>query len=198
MSNPATPQDTNLFMSILPYFATLLGGGAMGSLITRYFVLRDRKSSNESSRKPDYLTLTTKKESVVSHKATDFNGFKCDNLIYKELVLENKTTKDIECCEIIFEFDKDSSIVKEITRSKKGLNSIPKKKQKSSEIVYELKHFNRTNKITFEFHVSSFSKNFFSAVIDKCTGIEIEFVGIDIVEQPSISPGMIISKEQLS
>jgi len=198
MSNPANPQETNYFMVAIPYIITLISGGAMGAFITRYFVLRDRKKDKEKSERPEFLTLKTIKESVVSHKPTIFDGNPCDNLIFKELVLENRTTKDVEHCEIIFEFDKDSQIIKEITKSKTGINSLPKRKQKDSEIVYELKHFNRTNKVTFEFHVSSFSKNFFSAVIDKCTGIEIEFIEIDIVEQQSIPPGRIISKEKFS
>lgn len=197
MSNPTNPQETNTLMIIGSYILTLISGGAMGAIITRYFVLRDRKRDKEKSLKPDFLTLKTIKETVVSHKSIDFNGNRCENLIYKEFILENKTAKDIELCEIIFEFDKDSLIAKEMTRSKKGVNTLQKRRQKSSEIVYELNHFNRTNKITFEFHVSGFSKNFFSAVVDKCTGVELEFIEIDIVEQPSIPPGRIISKEKL-
>jgi len=183
-------------MAITSYIITFAGGGAMGALINRHFTIRDRKKTEEEAHQPDYLKLITIKESVKSHSSIEFNGTQCKNLIFKELTLENNTTKDIEFLEIIFEFDKDSDIVKEMCRSKKGLNAIPKRKQKSSEIVYELKHFNRTNKITFEFHVANFSRNFFSAIIDKCTGIELDFSPIDIVEQPSIPPGTIISKEQ--
>ncbi len=198
MSSPGSPQQTNYIITILGYLITFISGVTMGALINRYYIRKDRNTEKEKMERPDFLTLKTIKESVISHKPTNFNGCDCDNLIFKELVLENKTTKDIDFCEIIFEFDKESKIVKETSKCKIGLNALQKNKKKNSEIVYELRHFNRTNKVTFEFHVSSFSMNFFSAVIDKCTGIELEFIAVDIVEQPSIQPGKIISKEKIS
>lgn len=168
----------------------------MGALLNRYFHNKDRKKQKTKEMQPEKLTLNTIKEIVLSHKPTDYNSIKCENLIYKEFKLLNNTIKDIDYCEIIFEFDRESKIINDETISKTGLNKISKRIQKPSEYVYEIKHFNRTNDISFKFHVSNFSMNFFSAVIDKCTGVELEFTEIAIVEQPSIQPCKMVSKEK--
>ncbi len=192
----SSPSEPNYLLVIISSAISFVTGGAMGALINRYFFLSDRKKQKEIDKIPEKLTLKTIKETVLSHKPVEFEKENCTNLTYKEFVLLNKTMKDIDSCEIIFEFDKESKIVKDETLSKTGINSISKRAQKPSEFVYELRHFNRTNEISFKFHISGFSMNFFSAVIDKCTGVELEFIEIDIVEQPSIMPCQMVSKEK--
>jgi len=193
MSNPCEP---NYLLVIVTTVISFITGGAMGALINRYFLLKDRKKQKEVEKTPEKLTLKTIKESVISHKPMNFEGVECSNITYKEFILYNNTIKDIDSCEIIFEFDKESKIIKDETICKTGINKVTKRAQKTSEFVYELKHFNRTNEISFKFHVADFSMNFFSAVIDKCTGVELEFIVIDIVEQPSIQPCQMVSKEK--
>jgi len=193
MSNSTEP---NYLLVIISSAISFVTGGAMGTLINRYFLLKDRKKQKEVEKLPEKLTLKTIKETVLSHKPLKFENIDCSNLTYKEFILYNNTVKDIDSCEIIFEFDKESQIVKDETISKTGINKITKREQKPSEFVYELKHFNRTNEISIKFHIANFSMNFFSAVIDKCTGIELEFIEIDIVEQPSILPCQMVSKEK--
>jgi predicted small secreted protein len=193
MSNPV---EINYLLVVISSTISFVTGGAMGAVLNRYFLLKDRRRQKEIEKLPEKLTLKTIKETVISHKPVNFEKIDCTNLNYKEFVLRNNTIKDIESCEVIFEFDKESKIAKDETISKTGIDRIKKREQKQSEFVYELKHFNRTNEITFKFHIANFSMNFFSAVIDKCTGVELEFIEIDIVEQPSIQPCQIVSKEK--
>lgn len=193
MNNSTEP---NYLLVIISSAISFITGGAMGAFINRYFLLKDRKKREEVEKLPEKLTLKTIKETVLSHKPQKFENIDCPNLNYKEFVLYNNTVKDIDFCEIIFEFDKESQIVKDETISKTGINKIKKREQKTSEFVYELHHFNRTNEISFKFHIANFSMNFFSAVVDKCTGVELEFIEIDIVEQPSIQPCQMVSKEK--
>ena len=195
MSNSAEP---NYLLVIISSAISFVSGGAMGAFISRFFMLKDRKKQMEVEKLPEKLTLKTIKEIVLSHKPQKFENIDCTNLNYKEFILYNNTVKDIESCEIIFEFDKESQIVKNETISKTGVNKITKREQKPSELVFELNHFNRTNEIIFKFHIDNFSMNFFSAVIDKCTGVELEFIEIDIVEQPSIQPCQMVSKEKFN
>ncbi len=175
--------------TIVGFAIVLIGGGFAGALITRYFVLRDRKIKK--------LTLTVTKEEVQSMVAVTINDKQFSNLTYKEFTLFNGTNQDLESVDLFFEFDKESEVVFDETQSKLGVNRCDKNAFKASEYIYHIKNFNRKDSITFKFQVANISRNFFSAVVDK-TGVELEILQARAIEKPSLPPGKFVSKTKLA
>ena len=169
----------------LGYIITLIGGGLAGAIITRFFVLRDRRLKK--------LTLKAVKEEVLSIIPLSLNNKTYTNLIYKEFELVNVTDKDYDSIDIVFEFDKESEVVSEENHSKLGINKCNKTITKPSECLYHLKNFNRSQSIIFKFKVGGITQNFFSAVVDTI-GVELDIIPVKAVEKPSLSPSKIVSK----
>lgn len=169
----------------LGYIINLVSGGVAGAIITRFFVLRDRRLKK--------LTLKALKEEVLSMIPISLNNKTYTNLIYKEFELINATDKDYDSIDIVFEFDKESEIVSEENHSKLGINKCNKTISKPSECLYHLNNFNRSQSIIFKFKVGGITQNFFSAVVDTI-GVELEIIPVKAVEKPSLSPSKIVSK----
>lgn len=169
----------------LGYIITLAAGGLAGAIITRFFVLRDRRLKK--------LTLKAVKEEVLSMIPLSVNNKTYNNLIYKEFELVNETDRDYDSIDIVFEFDKESEVISEENHSKLGINKCEKTVTKPSECLYHLKNFNRGQSIIFKFKVAGITQNFFSAVIDTI-GVELDIIPVKAVEKPSLSPSKIVSK----
>jgi len=171
------------------YSITLVSGGLAGALITRLFILKDRKTKK--------LTLKSVKEEVRSIVPLTIKKKRFTNLTYKEFLLVNETDQNFDLFDLYIEFDKESEIVEETTETKLGLNKCGVVTTKPSERRYQIRNFNRKDKIIFKFQVAGITQNFFSAVIDK-TGVELKIIAATAVEKPSISPSKYVSKTTIS
>ena len=176
-------------ISWVSYIITFCSGGLAGAMLTRIFTIKDRAIKK--------LTLNIEEEEVKSIKPIIIEDKTYENLIYKKCTLKNSSKNDFPQLSVIFEFDKDSEIVKHKALSKKyGSNKFPFEFKKPSELVYHIQNFNRKQEVTFVFEVGNISGNLFCAVVDNC-GVDIQVKSLSKITQPSISPSKIVDKLDL-
>jgi hypothetical protein len=170
---------------LLGYIVAFVSGGLAGALITRYFVLDDRRIKK--------ITLKGVKDEMLSIVPIIRNGKQYANLAYKEFVLINKTEQDFPSLELFIEFDPESEILTEETFSALGKNRCDKTISKPNEYCYKIINFNRNHTVTFKFEVAGITKNFFS-VVPNTLGVELQVISLKAVDRPSISPSKHVSK----
>ncbi|MBK9147085.1 MAG: hypothetical protein IPM12_04585 [Flavobacteriales bacterium] len=158
---------------VVGIIASFLSGGFAGAVYTRWQVKKDR----EAEKKLPRLTLRTTQEKAELGSSS----------IHKEFELINNTAKDVDACEIVFEFDVGAAIVHSETRSHQGVNHLQKTIEQDNKHGYQIAQLNREEKIIFVFSIDRFTDNKCRAYIN-CKGFGLVCIDRNIIDLPSIQP----------
>jgi hypothetical protein len=172
-------QTQSIFI-VVGYIVTLVSGGLMGAGLNRYFHLKDRRENEEKEKKPDILTLEKIQDEQEFVSIGD--GKHYVKKAYKRFHLINSSSKNIDKCTIIFEFDKYSVIANCNALTPKGTYQCLLKEKENGKYVFAIKEFNKLNKIEFIFEQDIQEMiedgigfgNFWDVFLTDCTGFEIE------------------------
>lgn len=158
--------EANSFATFMDV-AKVLSGGLFGALLT-YCVT---KYNNRVQKMYCYYTDDDIRSKIPVQTAAGMH----QNYHFKEFKLINNTNKDIPEFKIIFEFDAQSTITHILSQCKEGKNVVKQKylKAKANEVTFTVKHFNRKDKITFEFEIADITDNHYNITEAGVNGIKI-------------------------
>jgi hypothetical protein len=176
---------TTIFGRIYPYFLGGIGGAGL-TILRNYFASRIQ-----------IMKCYHVDDEVISRIPVLYEtGEQHENIYAKEFLLVNTTNKDIERFKIIFEFDATSKILKHSTFFKAGKDVLrPKTQKKSNEITYEIKNFNRKDKVKFFFDIANITRGYINVTESDCLGFSI--VTKDRRKAKKIQNSYIVTKEQI-
>jgi len=144
----------------------VLSGGLFGALVTNFF----NKRSNKIQKMYCYYI----DDDVKSQMPVQTAAGQHQNYHFKEFLLENNTNKDISEFKIIFEFDAQSSIIAKHSICKEGYDVLKcKQSKKNNECIFVIKHFNRKDKVTFQFEIADILNNVCNITEAGVTGFKI-------------------------
>lgn len=151
-------------MTILPYVT----GGAGGAIITISInFLRNRVQTMTCKYIKDEILskLPIKQEDGIVH----------DNIYCKHFELINTTNFDVEKFTIVFQFDKNSTILEYIdtTKSGEGKHKMRRTRQKPNECKAIITNFIRGDKINFTFKIANITDGKCYVVEDDCLKFKI-------------------------
>src|SRR3989339_860997 len=174
----------------LGYIISFISGGLAGTFAARYFFIKDRKIQ--------FLILKTTHQEVKSILPIVVNGQTYQNIIYKKMILINKTNQDQPQIDIVFAFDKNSKLVSHCCTSKVfGKNCYKNTVRSINEIVFHITNFNRKKEITFEFEIGDIVEGKISVYVDNICSVEIRHITKFEVVQSKIPQTKIVSKIEL-
>jgi hypothetical protein len=170
---------------IYPYFLGGIGGAGL-TILRNYFANRMQ-----------IMNCYHVDDEVISRIPVKYEtGEQHENIYAKEFLLINTTNRDIDRFKIIFEFDATSKILKHSTFFKAGKDVLkPKSQKKSNEIIYEIKNFNRKDKVKFLFDIANISNGYINVTEADCLGFSI--VTKDRRKAKKIQNSIIVTKEQI-
>jgi len=183
--------ELHVIWLIVGFLITLISGGAMGALINRRFQVSDRKKAEEKAKTPETIRLEKIEDKQEFVPVGDGKHFV--KRAFKQFLLTNTSSKDVEKCKLIFEFDKFSKIADYKIITPKGIYQCTLTENEKVKYTFTIKEFNKTNQIEFQFEQNIENQdekegfeNFWDAFLVDCTGIELIKITKEHTKLPSL------------